>query len=312
MRKNDKNLAVNKIQNEIYTIRNQQVMVDFDLAKLYQVETRVLNQLVKRNKERFPEEFMFQLTSEEFTNSILQPVVAKQESLRSQTVTLKNKRGQHRKYLPYVFTEQGVAMLAGTLKSKIAIKVSIRIINSFVQMRRFLSNNAEIFSRLENVETKQIKHKLESDKNFQKIFKALNQEEIKAKQGIFYNGQIFDAYLFVSKIIKSANKKIVLVDNYIDETVLQLFTKRKRGVKVIIYTQRLSKILQQDLEKYNKQYQDKKIELKTFKKAHDRFIIVDSKVVYHFGASLKDLGKKWFAFSKLEMSAKNILGRLEK
>jgi hypothetical protein len=224
--------------------------------------------------------------------------------LRSQIATSKKHGG--RRYLPFVFTEQGVTMLATVLRSKIAVQVSIQIMDAFVQMRKILTLNAGIFNRLETVEQKQIK----TDKKVDKILNALEDKTLKPKQGIFYNGQIFDAYILASKIIRSANKRMVLVDNYIDEAVLKLFSKRNKKVKVIIYTKRISKILTQDLEKYNQQYQDKKIEIKTFKKSHDRFIIIDNKTIYHLGASLKDLGKKWFAFSKLEIEVKDILKKL--
>ncbi len=268
-----------------------QVMSDSDLAELYQVETKVLNQAVKRNLERFPERFMFQLTEEEF------------EILRSQLVTSKKHGG--RRYLPFVFTEQGVAMLATVLRSKIAIQASIQIMDAFVQMRKFLTLNAEIFNRLETVEQKQIK----TDKKVSKVLNALEDKTLKSKQGIFYNGQIFDAYLLVSDIIRSAKTSIILIDNYVDDTVLKLFTKQKKNVKVIIYTNKISKILKQDLEKYNDQY--KPIAIKKLKKSHDRFLIIDKKIIYHFGASLKDLGKKWFAFSKLEIEVGDILKRLK-
>ncbi len=296
------------IQKRIYTIRGQQVIIDSDLAELYQVKTKVLNQSVKRNEKRFPKEFMFRLTKSELLKLGLQNEIPKQNSLRSQIVTLKNKRGKHRKYTPYVFTEQGVAMLSAILKSEIAIKISIQIINAFVQMRKILTQNSEMFNRLNKVELKQ----LESDKNFKKVFKALDSQKLKPRQGVFYDGQVFDAYVFITKVIKSANKKIVLIDNYIDETVLEVFTKRKKKVKVIIYTNRLTKIIKQDLEKYNRQYQDQKIEIKTFKKSHDRFLIIDDAIIYHIGASLKDLGKKWFAFSRLNIDIKEILNKLKK
>jgi len=282
------------IKNKIYTIRGQQVMIDRDLAELYQVETRVLNQAVKRNIERFPKEFMFQLTKDEFLNWKSQIVIS-----NSDVMSLRKK--------PLVFTEQGALMLSAVLRSKNAIQMSIEIVKAFLEMRNNMLINSELFNRLNRIELKQ----LETDKNFQKIFKALDQNKIKPKQGIFYDGQIFDAYIFIAKIIKSAKKEIVLIDNYIDETVLELFSKRKKQVKVIIYTQGLTKILKQDLAKYNQQHQDRQIKIKTFKKAHDRFLIIDNKVIYHIGASLKDLGKKWFGFSKLEIDTKSILDRLK-
>jgi hypothetical protein len=289
----DKNkiIRTDSIQNRIYTIRGVQVMLDSDLAQMYQVETRALNQAVSRNRERFPDDFMFQLTSEEW------------ENLKSQNVI--SSWGGRRK-LPYVFTEQGISSLSGVLKSETAVKVNIAIMRAFVQMRKFLVENAAIFQRLDKVEQKQI----EADQKFDRIFNALEDKSVKPKQGIFYDGQIFDAYVFVADLIKSAEKSILLIDNYVDESVLQLLTKQKKDVTVTIYTKHITKILKQDLAKHNKQYP--KIEIKQFTKAHDRFLIIDENTVYHFGASLKDLGKKWFAFSKMELNANEILAKLEK
>jgi len=285
------------MQNKIYTIRGLQVMIDVDLALLYSVETKVLNQAVKRNIERFPESFRFQLTESEYKNCS-----------RSQIVTLneasKSKRGQNIKYLPYAFTEQGIAMLSAVLRSETAINTSIQIINAFVEMRKFILNNAQLFQRIETVEHKQI----ETNKRIDQILNALDSGTTKPKQGIFYNGQIFDAWLLVSDLIKTANQSLVLIDNYVDESVLALLTKRKPNVKVKIYTQKVSKQLQVDIEKYNAQYEP--IDVNEFKQSHDRFLIIDNADIYHFGASLKDLGKKWFAFSKFEKDAIEILGKL--
>ena len=274
-----------------------QVMIDNDLAELYQVEIRVLNQAVKRNITRFPENFRFQITQEEYISV-----------LRSQNVILETGRGKHRKYLPYVFTEQGVAMLSAVLRSETAVKVSIQIIQAFVEMKKFISANADIFYRLESIEKRQIGYQIETEHKFDKIFKALEEKSIKPKQGIFYNGQVFDAYLLISDIIKSAKKSILLIDNYVDETVLAMLDKRKKNVTATIYTKKIPKQLQTDIEKHNAQYPE--IKLKKLSTAHDRFLIVDSKIVYHFGASLKDAGKKWFAFSKLEINAKDIIEKL--
>ena len=290
----EKSLILNDrgIKDRIYSIRGVQVMLDGDLAELYEVETKVLNQAVKRNIDRFPEQFMFHLTMKDF------------KSLRSQIVTLKNGRGVHRKYLPYAFTEQGVAMLSGVLKSDIAIQISIQIMNAFVSMRKFIAANADVFHRLDGVELKLITH----DKKFGKIFKAIEDKDIMPKKGIFFDGQIFDAYTFVSDIIRSAKKSIILIDNYVDDSVLTLFDKCREGVKITIFTKELTKQLELDLGKHNAQYPS--IEIKEFKKSHDRFIIIDDLVVYHFGASLKDLGKKWFAFSRFDKDAFKILDRL--
>lgn len=285
----------NTIQRKIYTIRDLQVMLDRDLAAFYGVETKVLNQAVKRNIERFPQEFMFQLTKEELKN------------WKSQIVTSKREKMGLRK-LPYVFTEQGVAMLSGILKSETAVKMSIQIINAFVAMRRFIINNAQIFQRIDTVEKRQLNYEMTTDERFEKVFDALQQNKLDPRQGIFFDGQIFDAHKFVSDIIRKAEKSIVLIDNYIDDTVLDLFAKRKKNVTVTIYTANISKSLITDIKKFNTQYPT--IEVKEFKQSHDRFMIIDDEDVYHFGASLKDLGKKWFAFSKFDKAAVKLLEKL--
>ena len=276
------------IKDKIHTIRGVQVILDRDLAELYGVTTKVLNQAVKRNMARFPPDFMFQLTEKEKTE-----LVTKCDHLKTLKYSLT---------LPNVFTEQGVASLSGVLKSKKAIEVNIQIMRAFVAMRRFISKNAEIFRRLGTIERKQLVY----DESFRKVFQAL--EIKKPKQGIFFDGQIFDAYKFVLGLVRSANHSIVLIDNYVDDTVLTLFSKRKKGVKVIIYT-KFTKQLQLDLDKYNSQYP--LVTIKNFNKSHDRFLILDEKKVYHIGASLKDLGKKWFAFSRID-SALKLLDKLER
>lgn len=285
------------IQQRIYTIRDVQVMLDSDLAKFYRVETRRLNEQVKRNIERFPEVFMFRLTNKEY------------ENLMSQIAISSEKHGGRRK-LPYVFTEQGVAMLSGVLKSETAVKMSIQIISAFVAMRKFIINNAQLFQRIDTVERRQLKHEMETDEKFEKVFDALQKDELNPKQGIFFDGQIFDAHKFVSDLIRKADKSIILIDNFVDDTVLNLFTKRKKNVNVNIYTGNISKALLTDLKKFNEQHP--KIEVKEFKHSHDRFMIIDDEDVYHFGASMKDLGKKWFAFSKFEKRALELLNKLNK
>jgi len=278
------------IQNKIYTIRGVQVMLDRDLAKLYQVETKVFNQAVKRNIKRFPESFRFQLTKIEF------------ENLRSQFVTFKENLNTN--YLPYLFTEQGVSMLSAILKSDIAIDISIKIIESFVNMRKTITSNSLMFERFERVEQRLSLH----DENFNTLFKALEDKTLQPTQGIFYNGQTFDAYEFIATLIRGAKQEIKLIDNYIDETVLTLFSKNQ-DIKVTIYTQKITNKLKLDLKKYNSQYNP--IEIKKFDNSHDRFMIIDEKEIYHIGASLKDLGKKWFAFSRMDRESLNILGRLK-
>ena len=295
------------IQKKIYTIRGVQVMLDSDLAKLYGVETKILNRAVKRNLERFPDKFMFRLENDEWENLRFQFGTSneKDNSLRYQNGTSKTRRGG-RRYLPYAFTEQGVAMLSAVLRSETAVKVSIRIMEAFVAMRRFMLINAHIFQRLDTLEMKQI----ETDKKVDQVLSAIEMKKTEPKQGVFFNGQIFDAYKFVSGLVRKANKSIFLIDNYIDETVLHLFSKKKKNVKVTIFTSKITKAIELDSKKFNAQYPT--VELKKFTKAHDRFLIIDDKDVYHFGASLKDLGKKWFAFSKLNKSAFALLQNLEK
>ena len=284
-------IKTEEIQKRIYTIRNAQVMLDEDLAVLYGVETRVLNQAVKRNQERFPPEFMFQLTKEDM------------ENLRSQFVT---SSWGGRRYLPFAFTEQGVAMLSAVLRSETAIQVSIQIMNAFVAMRRFLQTNAQIFQRLDSLELKQI----ETDQKVDTILNAIEQKTVIPKQGIFYDGQVFDAWNFVSNLIRSAKKSIILIDNYIDDKVLTLFAKRNKGVTVTLLTKNPSQQLKIDVQKFNTQYEP--IRLVDFKASHDRFLIIDEKDLYHIGASLKDLGKKWFAFSKMDIQTVEILENLKK
>ena len=278
------------IQNMIYTFRRVQVMLDMDLAKLYGEETKRLNEQVKRNIERFPESFRFQLTDDEY------------DFLKSQNAT---SSWGGRRTNPYVFTEQGVAMLSAVLRSETAVKMSIQIINAFVAMRRFLFSNAQIFQRLDTLEIKQ----LETDKKINRVLDAIENKEIRPKQGIFFDGQIFDAYQFVSDIFRSAKESIVIIDNYLDDSVLTQLTKRKSNVKVTLFTRQISRALGQDVGRCNQQYPP--MEIKEIRTAHDRFIIIDDKTVYHFGASLKDLGKKWFAFSKMDIGAAEMLTNLE-
>lgn len=282
-----------EIESLIYTVRGKQVMLDSDLARIYQVETKVFNQAVKRNAERFPEDFCFLLSEDEW------------DCLRSQIVTLNNNgRGQHRKYLPYVFCEQGVAMLSAVLRSEVAIRVSIEIMKAFVEMRKVLMGNAALFSRMDKIEVKQI----EADGKFEEIFKALESGKLHSDKGIFYDGQIFDAYTFVADIIRSAQRSIILIDNYVDDTVFTLLAKRGQAVSATIYTKSISNQLQLDVQRHNSQYPP--ITIHAFAHAHDRFLIIDGTELYHIGASLKDLGKKWFAFSKMNAEIGKMLSFL--
>jgi hypothetical protein len=278
------------INDKIHTLRGVQIIIDRDLAGLYDVETRVLKQAVNRNKSRFPEDFMFILTESEIDIMVSQNVIPSKKYLGGA--------------LPYAFTEQGVANLSTVLNNERAIQINIHIMRAFVELRKFLSKNADIFMRLDNVERKQIAY----DQNFEKVFKAIEDKQLIPKQGIFFNGQIFDAYKFASDLIKSANESIVLIDNYIDESTLTLFSNKNKGVKTTIYTNNVSEALLLLERKFNQQY--KNLEIKEFHDSHDRFIIIDNKEVYHIGASLKDLGKKWFGFSKFEMHALTIIEKL--
>ena len=283
----DQLVFADKIESLIKVIRGQQVMLDRDLAALYGVEVKRLNEQVKRNIKRFPKDFMFQLT--------------KEECLRSQFATLNEGRGQHLKYMPYVFTENGVAMLSSVLRSDTAIEVNIRIMRAFTSMRHFLQNNAEVFQRLSTLEYHQLEmqqHFQESDKRIEEVFRRLDEGNAKPKQGVFYNGQIYDAYNFVSDLIKSAKKRIILIDNYVDETVLTLLDKREDSVSAFIYTQQINRQFQLDIDRHNAQYPP--INVETFRLSHDRFLCIDDDV-YHIGASIKDLGKKWFGFSRMEI-----------
>ena len=283
---------IENIKNLIYTIRGKQVMLDSDVAMLYHYETKKINQTVKRNIERFPKKFCFQLTEDEM------------ENLRSQFVTssLKKENYGGRRYLPYVFTEQGIAMLSGLLKNKIAVQVSIYIMDAFVEMRKFITNNSQVFERLTNVEYKifeQNKMLTEHEKKFEKVFDELQKEKIaEFKQSIFFEGQIYDAYSLIIDIIKQAKHKILIIDNYIDDSILKILSKKNKNVEAVVLTSPNCNLNRLDINKFNKQYPVLKVARTN--KFHDRFIVIDNKQLFHVGASLKDLGKKCFAISKIE------------
>lgn len=284
---NNEVIVATPIESRIMSIRGKQIMIDRDLAELYGVETKRLNEAVKRNIERFPERFRFQLTKEEMAE-----LVANCDRFNSL---------KHSTARSYAFTEQGVAMLSTVLRSETAIRVSIRIMDAFVAMRRFMTTNAEVFQRLSTMEYHQLEmqeHQQETDKRIDEVFRRLDGGNAKPKQGVFYNWQIYDAYTFVSDLIKSAKKRIILIDNYVDETVLTLLDKREESVSAVIYTQQISRQFQLDIDRHNAQYAP--IDVETFRLSHDRFLCIDDDV-YHIGASIKDLGKKWFGFSKMEI-----------
>ena len=282
----DKNLVIvdnKEIQSMIYTFRGSQVMLDSDLAMLYQVETKYLNRQRNRNAERFPEDFCFQLSKEEY------------EILRCQNVTSKNENGSGgRRYLPYVFTEQGIAMLSSVLKSEVAAKASINIMRAFVEMRKFLISNNEMFARLDRVELKQ----LETDKKLEEVFDYITTTK-EVKQKIFFNGQIYDAFSLMVEIVEKAEKEFILIDNYVDVNTLNILSKKKDGVNVLIVTSGNGNLTDKDVAKFNSQYP--KLAVKISKDFHDRFFIIDRNEVYHIGASIKDAGKKSFGITKLEV-----------
>ena len=281
----DKNLVIvhnKEIQSMIYTFRGSQVMLDSDLAMLYQVETKYLNRQRNRNAERFPEDFCFQLSKEEY------------EILRCQNVTSKNENGSGgRRYLPYVFTEQGIAMLSSVLKSEVAAKASINIMRAFVEMRKFLISNNEMFARLDRVELKQ----LETDKKLEEVFDYIATTK-EVKQKIFFNGQIYDAFSLMVEIVEKAEKELILIDNYVDVNTLNILSKKIKQVDVMIVTSGKGNLTKKDVTKFNSQYP--KLTVKINEDFHDRFIIIDRTEVYHVGASIKDAGKKSFGITKLE------------
>lgn len=280
-----------EIRKLIVYLRGTQVILDRDLARLYQVEVAQMNRQVKRNIERFPEDFMFRITKDEY------------DGLKCH-FGISNLRGGDRS-LPYVFTEQGVSMLAGLLRSQIAINANIAIIRAFTAMRRFITYNATYCSRFERLKSRQ----LESELKINELFKILNEKNTYVKQGVFFDGQIYDAYSFVAELIRSADRRIILIDNYIDDTVLTLLDKRKDNIEATIYTSRnISKGTILDIQKHDAQYGN--INIHMFDKSHDRFLIIDDNV-YLIGASIKDLGKKWFGFTLMEsISAEEIIKRL--
>jgi hypothetical protein len=296
------------IENLIHVIRGKQVMLDRDLARLYGVEARALNQAVQRNIERFPEDFMFQLSKEEFENLRSQIVTSSEEEiLKSQNVI--SSWGGIRKW-PYVFTENGVAMLSSVLRSQQAISINIQIMRAFNAMRHFITSNAQVFQRVENIEKNILAlnaSKVDTDKKLEEVFRRLDDGNATPKQAVFYDGQIFDAYKFINERIREAKKRIVLIDNYVDETVLAMLDKRGKNVTAKVYTRNISRQLSLDFEKHNAQYTP--IEVEQFDRAHDRFLCIDD-TVYLIGASIKDLGKKWFGFVKLEQTTDELLSKM--
>lgn len=288
----------NQIASKILIVRGVQVMIDSDLAELYGVQTKRLNEQVKRNIERFPEHFRFQLTDVE-----REEVVANCDHLKDL------KFSPHK---TYCFTEQGVAMLSAVLHTPVAVKVSIQIMEAFVEMRHTLAANDHIVRRLETIEHHQLslaQHQEETDNKIEEVFRRLDEGQIKPQQGIFFEGQVYDAYQLVSSLVRKAKKRLVLIDNYIDDTVLTLLDKRSSGVKAVVYTKLIDKKLKLDIARHNSQYA--KIDVQKFTKAHDRFLLVDNEV-YHIGASIKDLGQRWCTFTLMrDFTAKDLLAKLK-
>ena len=271
------------IKSLIYVVRGQQVMLDSDLAMIYQVETKVFNQAVSRNIERFPENFRFQLTKEEF------------DTLRSQIATSNGRGG--RRYRPYMFTEQGIAMLSGVLRSDVAVQVSIRIMNTFVEMRRFIANNALLFEKISDIELKQLEYQKNTDEKFDKVFRYI-EDHAESEQKIFFDGQIYDAFSLITSIIRKAQKEIILIDGYVDVDTLNMLAKKNAGVDVKIYTYANAQLTKTDAAKFNAQYPT--LTVKNTQVFHDRFIILDGGTAYHIGASIKDAGKKCFAITLID------------
>ncbi len=316
---------VDSVKSKIHEIRGVRVILDSDLAKMYGVKAIRLREQVKRNLDRFPKDFMFKLMDEEVDFMVSQNAIPSRKNLGG--------------YLPYVFTEQGVAMLSSVLRSSKAVQVNIQVMRAFVSMKKYINSNIYVFDRLNYIEKRQLSYEIKTDSQIEQVFKLIEDKDLRPSKGIFFDGQIFmeiglfpdaesedsafDAYKFVADVVRSARKSIILIDNYIDDTVLTLFSKRKKGVDVVIYSKNVSKKLKLDVEKYNSQYE--KVIVKEFSASHDRFMetivsrrriensafmIIDGVCVYHIGASLKDLGKKWFAFSKFDVLAFELLDRL--
>jgi len=298
---------------KIHTFRDSQIMLDKDLAVLYGIQTKRLIEQVKRNLERFPESFMFQLSTDEISRSQFATLKNPMNTVHSETIpnsrsqfaTLNTKQGKNIKYRPYAFTEQGVAMLSTVLRTPTAVQTSIFIMESFVSMRKILNSSIDASKEIGLLKSKVLDH----DSKINTLFKRMDDLSL-PKSGIFFNDQIFDAYVFSSELIAKAKKSLILIDNYIDETTLLQLSKRNKKVSCTIYTEKLTEQLKLDVEKHNAQYPS--IEIRILKNAHDRFIILDEKELYHLGASLKDLGKRWFAFSRMDGLVSQIINHLHK
>lgn len=287
-------LREESLRGLIHTLRAEQVMLDRDLATLYQVETRALKQAVKRNIRRFPDDFMFVLEESEVDMLVSQSVIPTKGVLGGA--------------MPFAFTEQGVAALSSVLTSERAIEVNIAIMRAFVSMRRLLASSTPLLDRLETLEKRQMAQEIRTDDRFEQLFTALETANVQPVQGIFFDGQVFDAYVFVNDLLRRAQRSIVLIDNFIDDSVLLQLAKRSQGVSATVLTKKIGPQLEQDLKKHNSQYPSIRVE--AFPHSHDRFLILDDETVYHIGASLKDLGKKWFAFSRMDTTSLSMMARV--
>lgn len=287
------------IRSQIHIVRGKQVMLDSDLAMLYKVETGALNRAVKRNKKRFPEDFCFQLSEEEFLRC--QNGISKDDD--------PDGRGG-RRYMPYAFTEQGISMLSAILRSDVAINVSIGIMRAFVEMRKFLATNSLILNRVEELEVKQLEYQKSTDERFDRVFQYI-EDHAESEQKIFFDGQIYDAFSLVTTIIQKAKSDILLIDGYVDVNTLNILAKKNSGVDVTIFTYASAPLTKKDVENFNAQYPT--LTVKKTQVFHDRFIILDGKTVYHIGASIKDAGKKCFGISLINDSSivLDILNRLK-
>jgi len=286
-------IDANNIKRRIFTIRGKQVMLDSDLAEYFGATTGNLNRAMKRNIKRFPDNFCFQLTKTDYY-----------EILRCQTGILELEQGKYSKYLPYVYTEQGIAMLTSVLHTERAIAASILIMEVFVEMRHFIANNTALFDRISKVELKQ----LEADKKFDQLFEYVN-THAETNQKLFFDGQIYDAFSLLIELIQKAAQEIILIDGYVDVSTLNLLAKKQSGVAVTIYTFKKTKLTAQDVAAFNSQYPQ--LDVKYTNVFHDRFLILDGKTVYHIGASLKDAGKKCFGVTLMDDVLLALLGRIK-
>ena len=295
-------LDADDIKRRIFTIRGKQVMLDSDLAELYGYEVKKLNQQVKRNMDRFPGDFMFQLSKEEIK-------VVKSQMVTSQRSDFFAGQEGGRRKLPNVFTEQGIYMLSTVLRGELAVKQSIFIMRAFREMRHFIANNAVLFDKISSVELRQLEYQKQADKKFDQLFEYIG-GHTETHQKIFFDGQIYDAFSLLIELIQKAKQEIILIDGYVDVSTLNLLAKKQSGVAVTIYTFTKTKLTAQDVAAFNAQYP--KLEVKHTNIFHDRFLILDGKTVYHIGASLKDAGKKCFGITLMKDAGPELMKKLEK